>query len=66
MVQPNGTPAVAIIIKKDVQGVVEALLDGQPAIAAIIGEDQASNGPWVLGDLLVQNWEAAKKMTGRK
>jgi hypothetical protein len=65
-VQPNGQPAVAIIIKKDVHGVVDALLDGQPAIAVIISEDQGSNGPWVLGDLLIQNWEKAKEMAGKK
>lgn len=65
-VQASGKPAVAIVIKKNAPGVIDALLDGQPAIAALIDENQGSNGPWVIGDLLVQNWEKAKELAGKK
>lgn len=64
-VLPNGQPAVAVIIRTQVDGVVDATLDGHPAIAAIVTEDAGGNGPWNIGDLLVRSWEEAKKRAGK-
>jgi hypothetical protein len=67
-VKPDGDPAVMIIIKKNVDGVFDTTLDGQPAMAAAISEDKdgSGNGPWMLGDLLVSSWEQAKKLANKK
>jgi hypothetical protein len=64
-VLPNGKPAVAIIIRTGVEGVVQATLDGHPAFATLITEDSGGNAPWNLGDLLVRAWEEAKKLAGK-
>jgi hypothetical protein len=61
-VQANGEPAVLVLIKKNANGVYDSTLDGQPALALVVSEDPTGNGPWNLGDLMVQNWEAAKKL----
>jgi hypothetical protein len=61
-VKPNGEPAVIMFIKKSANGVFDSTLDGEPALAVVLGEDAGSNGPWVLGDLFVQHWEEAKKL----
>jgi hypothetical protein len=64
-IQPNGQPSVMMIVKKSATGVFETTLDGEPAFALSLSEDQNGNGPWVVGDLLVSAWEQAKKMVGR-
>ena len=64
-VGPDGQPAVVVIIKKNAAGVFDSTLDGEPALALVLGENEARNAPWTVGDLLVDNWEKAKKLVGR-
>jgi hypothetical protein len=64
-VRPDGQPGVVIIVKKNADGVFDTTLDGQPAIALILGENESGNAPWTIGDLLVENWEKAKKLAGK-
>jgi len=44
------------MIRTDVASVYEAKLDGHPAIAVFLGEEQSGTGnaPWELGHLLAQ------------
>ena len=65
-VQPNGEPSVMVIVKKEAAGVFDTTLDGRPALAFSLGENQTGNAPWTVGDLLVDNWEKAKKLAGKK
>lgn len=64
-VQPNGQPSVMVIVKKEATGVFETTLDGEPAFAIALTEDEHGNGPWTVGDLLVSKWEQAKKLVGK-
>lgn len=43
-----------IIVKRDVEGVINTTLDGQPAIGLCLAEDKpgSGNAPWELGHLL--------------
>ena len=67
-VKPDGNPAVVMIVKTTADGVFESTLDGQPAVALMLGEDSSgnNNAPWQIGELLVQNWEKAKKLARKK
>ena len=62
VVDAAGTPAVALVVRKDADVTYEATLDGHPATAIFLREDGAGNAPWELGHLLAENWEQAKKM----
>ena len=52
----DGVPKVVLMIRTDVASVYEAKLDGHPAIAVFLGEEQSGTGnaPWELGHLLAQ------------
>ena len=54
-----------VIVKKEATGVFETTLDGEPAFAIALTEDEHGNGPWTVGDLLVSKWEQAKKLVGK-
>jgi hypothetical protein len=60
----NGNPTVVIVIRTDVPGVMQATLDGHPAIAVFLSDDGTGslNAPWELGHLLAAKWEEAKKL----
>ncbi len=61
-VKPDGEPSVMVIVKKQANGVFDTTLDGQPAFGFSLGENETGNAPWTVGDLLVDNWEKAKKL----
>lgn len=67
-VKPNGEPAVLMVIKTAADGVFDSTLDGQPAVAVVLGEDQSgnNNAPWEIGHLLQDSWEKARKLVGKK
>jgi hypothetical protein len=64
-VTADGVPNVVVYIKKNAAGVFDATLDGQPALAIVLGENESGNAPWTVGDLLVDSWQKAKKLVGR-
>lgn len=63
----KGEPTLVIILKRQGNGIFDTTLDGEPAIACALGEDtMGSNAPWILGDLIIENWEKAKKLAEKK
>lgn len=64
----DGVPKVVLMIRTDIAQVYEVKLDGHPAIAIFLGEDNdgRGNAPWELGHLLAQQWDEAKKLAAAK
>jgi hypothetical protein len=63
-VTADGVPKVVVIARLDSPSSYEATIDGHPAVAFFLGQEQdgTSNGPWEFGHLLVQKWDEAKKL----
>jgi hypothetical protein len=56
----DGVPKVVLFIRTDIASVYEAKLDRHPAVAVFLGKEgpgETGNAPWILGDLLIQQWE---------
>lgn len=62
VVDTDGQPGVAIVIRKDANLLFPSTLNGHEAFGVVLTEDYAGNTPWELAHQLVENWEEAKKM----
>jgi hypothetical protein len=66
-VNTKGEATLVIILKRQGNGIFDTTLDGEPAIACALSEDATgSNAPWIFGDLIIENWEKAKKLAEKK
>ncbi len=63
-VTADGVPKVVVIARLDTPSNYEATLDGHPAVAFFLGQEQdgTGNAPWELGHLLANKWDEAQKL----
>jgi hypothetical protein len=63
-VTADGVPKVIVMVRLDTESSYEATLDGHPAVAIFLGEenDGTGNAPWQFGHLLAEQWDKAKKL----
>jgi hypothetical protein len=63
-VTADGVPKVVVIARLDTPSSYEATLDGHPAVAFFLGEEQngTGNAPWELGHMLAEKWDEAQKL----
>lgn len=63
-VTADGVPKVVVLVRLDTSSSYEATLDGHPAVALFLGQEQdgTGNAPWEFGHLLAQKWDEAQKL----
>jgi len=67
-VTADGVPKVVVIVGLDTPASYEATLDGHPAVALFLGDEQngTGNGPWEFGRLIADNWDKAQKLAANQ